>query len=128
MQEYEQLHAAATEVLPRAYAPYSNYPVAVAALDERGAVHTGVNIENASYGLTQCAEVAMISAWRLTTDARLTHLVCINADGDYITPCGRCRQVLFEHAPAELAIATATGSVTLTELLPHAFGPNNLQD
>ena len=128
MSVFEQLHTAATGVLPRAYAPYSKYPVAVAALDDRGAIHTGVNIENASYGLTQCAEVAMIAAWRMAGGTTLTHLVCINADGDYITPCGRCRQVLLEHAPGKLALAMPDGSITLTELLPHAFGPDNLQD
>ena len=128
MSVFEQLYTAATRVLPRAYAPYSDHPVAVAALDDAGAIHTGVNIENASYGLTQCAEVAMISAWRMAGGATLTHLVCINAEGDYITPCGRCRQILHEHAPAELTIAIPDGSITLTELLPHAFGPDNLQD
>ena len=128
MSVVEQLHAAATGVLSRAYAPYSNYPVAVAALDAQGTVHTGVNIENASYGLTQCAEVAMIAAWRMAAGAPLTHLVCINADGEYITPCGRCRQVLVEHAPGALVIALDGGSTTLAELLPYAFGPDNLQD
>ncbi|OAV60195.1 cytidine deaminase [Enteractinococcus helveticum] len=128
MSVFEQLHTAATRVLPRAYAPYSHHPVAVAAMDDQGAVHTGVNIENASYGLTQCAEVAMISAWRMSAGATLTHLVCLNGHGDYITPCGRCRQVLFEHAPGDLVIAIPDGSITLTQLLPHAFGPDNLQD
>lgn len=128
MSVFEQLHTAATRMLPRAYAPYSNHPVAAAAVDDAGAIHTGVNIENASYGLTQCAEVAMISAWRMAAGATLTHLVCINGDGEYITPCGRCRQVLFEHAPADLAIAIPGSSITLTQLLPHAFGPDNLQD
>ncbi|GAA4108262.1 cytidine deaminase [Enteractinococcus coprophilus] len=128
MSVVEQLHAAATGVLSRAYAPYSNYPVAVAALDAQGTVHTGVNIENASYGLTQCAEVAMIAAWRMAAGAPLTHLVCINADGEHITPCGRCRQVLVEHATGALVIALDGGSTTLAELLPHAFGPDNLQD
>lgn len=123
-----QLLAIATDTLPRAYAPYSNYPVAAAAIDTTGRTHVGVNIENASYGLTQCAEVALIAAWRLTADAQLTDLVCINGRGEFITPCGRCRQVLFEHAPPTLNIATATGPVTLADLLPHAFGPTTLQD
>ncbi|HEY4535151.1 MAG TPA: cytidine deaminase [Enteractinococcus sp.] len=128
MSVFQRLHHAATQVLPRAYAPYSKYPVAAAGLDTQGIVHTGVNIENASYGLTQCAELSLIAAWRMAAGAPLTHLVCLNAQGDYITPCGRCRQVLFEHAPAELTIATITGSITLNDLLPHAFGPHNLQD
>ena len=65
MQAFEQLHAAATQILSRAYAPYSNHPVAAAALDAAGTIHTGINIENASFGLTQCAEGSMIAAWRL---------------------------------------------------------------
>lgn len=125
---HRRLHAAAQAVLPRAYAPYSNYPVAAAALDASGEIHTGINIENASYGLTQCAEGSLLAAWRLAEGAALTHLVCINASGDYITPCGRCRQLLYEHAAATLSIATPKGPATLTQLLPDAFGPHNLQE
>lgn len=128
MQAFEQLHAAATQILSRAYAPYSNHPVAAAALDAAGTIHTGINIENASFGLTQCAEGSMIAAWRLAAGEPLTHLVCLNQGGDYITPCGRCRQVLYEHAAPTLSIATANGPMTLAELLPAAFGPHNLQD
>lgn len=125
---YTELRAAATRVLPRAYAPYSNYPVAAAALDTAGTIHTGVNIENASYGVTQCAEGSLLGTWRLAAGAPLTHLVCINSTGEYITPCGRCRQMLSELAPGSLSVATAAGPVTLTDLLPHAFGPDNLQE
>lgn len=128
MTAHDQLHATASTILTRAYAPYSNYPVAAAALDADGTVHTGINIENASYGLTQCAEGSLIAAWRLAAGEPLTHLVCLNEAGEYITPCGRCRQVLYEHAPPTLSIATADGPVTLAELLPAAFGPHNLQD
>ncbi|GAA2025367.1 cytidine deaminase [Yaniella flava] len=125
---HARLHAAALEVLPRAYAPYSNHPVAAAALDDAGTIHTGVNIENAAYGVTLCAECSLISSWRMQHGTALTHLVCLNGAGAYITPCGRCRQLLFEHAPPELSIATANGPVTLHDLLPLAFGPDNLQE
>jgi cytidine deaminase len=128
MSSFEQLHTAASDILSRAYAPYSNHPVAAAAVDTAGTIHTGINIENASFGLTQCAEGSMIAAWRLAAGEPLTHLVCLNQGGDYITPCGRCRQVLYEHAAPTLSIATANGPVTLAELLPVAFGPHNLQD
>lgn len=128
MAVHDQLHAAASRVLSRAYAPYSHHPVAAAALDAAGTVHVGVNIENASFGLTQCAEGSLIGSWRLAAGEPLTHLVCLNEAGDYITPCGRCRQVLYEHAPPTLSIATATGPMTLAQLLPAAFGPQNLQD
>ncbi|MDN6149767.1 MAG: cytidine deaminase [Yaniella sp.] len=126
MEEHTQLHAAASAVLQRAYAPYSNYPVAAAALDSAGVIHTGVNVENASYGLTLCAECSLISSWRLNAGAELSHLVCLNAAREYITPCGRCRQLLSEHAPMSLSIATQHGPITLGELLPVAFGPENL--
>lgn len=126
MEPFAQLHAAAAAVLPRAYAPYSNYPVAAAALDSDGVVHTGVNIENASYGVTLCAECSLISQWQLNAGAQLTHLVCLDSALEYITPCGRCRQLLYEHAESTLSIATQHGPVTLGELLPVAFGPENL--
>lgn len=126
MEAHAQLHAVASQALPRAYAPYSQHPVAAAALDTAGVIHTGVNIENASYGITLCAECSLISSWRLNAGAELTHLVCLNAAREYITPCGRCRQLLYEHAPTTLSIATQHGPITLGELLPMAFGPENL--
>lgn len=128
MQPHAQLHVAATQVLPQAYAPYSNYPVAAAAMDSAGQIHMGINIENASYGVTLCAECSLISSWLLNDGAALTHLVCLDAAGQYITPCGRCRQLLHEHAPSNLSIATQYGPVTLAQLLPNAFGPEDLQD
>lgn len=126
MHVQEQLHAAASAILPQAYAPYSNYPVAAAAMDTDGVIHMGVNIENASYGVTLCAECSLISTCRMNNGAALTHLVCLNAAGEYITPCGRCRQLLYEHAPKTLSIATDQGPVTLEALLPLAFGPQDL--
>lgn len=123
---YDVLRTAALEVLPRAYAPYSKHPVGAAAMDANGKIHTGVNVENASFGLTQCAEGSLIGAWKLATDAPLTHLVCLNASGHYITPCGRCRQVLHEFCAPDFLVATVNGPVTLEWLLPAAFGPRNL--
>lgn len=128
MDPFALLHAAASEVLPRAYAPYSNHQVAAAALDADGVIHTGVNIENASFGVTLCAECSLISAWQLAAGVELTHLVCLNSAHEYITPCGRCRQLLHEHAPDTLSIATQYGPMPLRELLPVAFGPANLQE
>lgn len=126
MTSQDHLYAAARAALPRAYAPYSQYPVAAAALDANGEIHIGVNIENASYGVTLCAECSLISSWHMNNGAALIHLVCLDAAGAYITPCGRCRQLLYEHAPPTLTIATEQGPVTLRELLPLAFGPENL--
>ncbi|HIW46388.1 MAG TPA: cytidine deaminase [Candidatus Yaniella excrementigallinarum] len=128
MDTHAQLQVAAKHALSQAYAPYSNYPVAAAAMDRTGQIHLGVNIENASYGVTLCAECSLISSWRLNDGAALTHLVCLDAAGQYITPCGRCRQLLHEHAPSTLSIATQQGPVTLAQLLPNAFGPENVQE
>ncbi len=128
MDIHAQLQVAARHALPQAYAPYSNYPVAAAAMDSAGQIHLGVNIENASYGVTLCAECSLISSWLLNDGAALTHLVCLDAAGQYITPCGRCRQLLYEHATSTLSIATQHGPVTLAQLLPNAFGPENLQE
>src|SRR5699024_10044851 len=123
-----KLTVTAKHALSQAYAPYSHYPVAAAAMDRTGQIHLGVNIENASYGVTLCAECSLISSWRLNDDAALTHLVCLDAAGQYITPCGRCLELLHEHAPSTLSIATQQGPVTLAQLLPNAFGPENVQE
>lgn len=127
MDPHATLHDAAAAILGRAYAPYSHHPVAAAALDTAGEIHVGVNVENASYGVTLCAECSLISAWMLNAGTQLTHLVCLNNAEEYITPCGRCRQLLSEHAPADLSIATDVGPITLEQLLPQAFGPANLE-
>jgi cytidine deaminase len=127
--DWEQLRAAAREASTRAYVPYSHFPVGAAALTETGHIVTGANVENASYGVTLCAECALVS--KLYTDALGTRLIafaCVDAAGAPLSPCGRCRQLLFEHGGSALVIDGPEGPVTLGELLPWAFGPENLED
>lgn len=119
---------AAAGALSDAYAPYSNYRVGAAVLTERGTIETGCNVENASYGLTVCAErIAVFSAVR--TGCRRIAAVAVVSDGDAIPyPCGACRQVLrefgAEDCPVLVARAAALDAAELTtlgELLPRAF-------
>jgi cytidine deaminase len=127
--DWEQLRAAAREASARAYVPYSGFPVGAAALTDTGAIVTGANVENASYGVTLCAECALVS--KLYTDALGTRLIafaCVDAHGRPLSPCGRCRQLLFEHGGSGLVIDGPDGPVTLGELLPWAFGPDNLEE
>lgn len=120
------LRAAAVDVMGRAYAPYSKYPVGVAGLVDDGRIITGCNVENASYGLTLCAECGLVSELHATGGGRLIAVSCVDGGGRPLTPCGRCRQLLFEHGGPELLVETEDGSTTIGELLPGAFGPNHL--
>jgi cytidine deaminase len=127
--DWEQLRAAAREASTRAYVPYSHFPVGAAALTDTGQIVTGANVENASYGVTLCAECALVS--KLYTDGLGTRLIafaCVDAAGAPLSPCGRCRQLLFEHGGSALVIDGPDGPVTLGELLPWAFGPENLEE
>ncbi|MGL5827714.1 MAG: cytidine deaminase [Nocardioides sp.] len=109
-----------------AYAPYSRFPVGAAALVDDGRLVTGCNVENASYGLGLCAECGLVSQLHLTGGGRLTHVVCVNAAGEVLMPCGRCRQLLFEHGGPELLLMTVSGVRRMDEVLPDAFGPDDL--
>ena len=124
--DWDQLTAAATEVMRRAYAPYSHYPVGAAALVDDGRVVTGCNVENAGYGVTLCAECGLVSQLVATGGGRLTHFVCVNGDEEVIMPCGRCRQLLFEHGGRDLLLMTVSGIRPMSEVLPDAFGPDDL--
>ncbi|ARQ68940.1 cytidine deaminase [Streptomyces marincola] len=119
--DWEALRAAAREAMTRAYAPYSEYRVGAAALVEDGRVVTGCNVENASYGLTLCAECGLVSALHASGGGRLTHFVCCDGEGRAITPCGRCRQLLMEHGGPGLAVLTPEGVLPLGELLPQSW-------
>ena len=124
--EWDQLKQAAVEVMGRAYAPYSHYPVGAAALTDDGRTVVGCNVENAAYGVTLCAECGLVSQLHATGGGRLTHFVCVNADSDVIMPCGRCRQLLFEHGGNDLLVWTVSGVRPMSEVLPDAFGPDDL--
>ena len=123
---WERLTAAATDVMRRAYAPYSGYAVGAAALVDDGRVVVGCNVENAAYGVTLCAECGLVSQLHADGGGRLTHFVCVNRDGEVIMPCGRCRQLLFEHSAEGMLLETVSGIKTIDEVLPDAFGPRTL--
>jgi cytidine deaminase len=125
--DWEALRAAAHEISARAYAPYSNYRVGAAALVDDGRTVVGCNVENAGYGVTLCAECGLVSTLHATGGGRLTHFVCTNGDGEVIMPCGRCRQLLFENGGPALVMWTVSGIKTMAEVLPDAFGPDDLQ-
>jgi cytidine deaminase len=124
--EWERLHAAAVEIMGRAYAPYSHYPVGAAARVDDGRVVVGCNVENAAYGVGLCAECGMVSSLHATGGGRLTHAVCVDGAGAVIMPCGRCRQILFENGGPGLLLMTGAGVRRMDEVLPDAFGPDNL--
>ena len=123
---WDDLKAAAVQVMGRAYAPYSHYPVGAAALADDGRVVVGCNVENAAYGVVLCAECGLVSQLHASGGGRLTHFVCVNGEGDVIMPCGRCRQLLVEHGGATLELWTVSGVKTMAEVLPDAFGPDDL--
>lgn len=124
--DWEALRAAATEVAARAYAPYSRFRVGAAALVDDGRVVVGCNVENAAYGVTLCAECGLVSALHAGGGGRLTHFVCVNGDAEVIMPCGRCRQLLFEAGGADLLVMTPVGVQRMEQVLPLAFGPDDL--
>ncbi len=124
--DWSALKASAVETSHRAYAPYSNFPVGAAALADDGRVLVGCNVENAAYGVTLCAECGLVSSLHASGGGRLTHFVCVNGRAEVIMPCGRCRQLLFEHGGNELLLMTPLGVRTLGEVLPQAFGPDDL--
>jgi cytidine deaminase len=124
--DWESLKAAAVDISARAYAPYSHFPVGAAATADDGRVLVGCNVENAAYGVTLCAECGVASQLHATGGGRLTHFVCVNGNADVIMPCGRCRQLLFENGGNELLVMTPEGVRTMAEILPMAFGPDDL--
>ena len=126
--DWEALRGAATQVMRSAYAPYSNYPVGAAAVVDDGRTLVGCNVENAAYGVALCAECGVVSQLHATGGGRLTHFVCVNGDGDVIMPCGRCRQLLFEHGGPDLLLMTVSGVRPMREVLPDAFGPQSLDE
>ena len=113
--------------MTHAYAPYSSFPVGAAARVDDGRVVAGCNVENAAYGVTLCAECGLVSQLHATGGGRLTHFVCVDGKGDVLMPCGRCRQLLWEHGGAELLVLTGSGVRPMTEVLPDPFGPDSLR-
>lgn len=124
--DWEALRAEAIAIATRAYAPYSEFPVGAAARVDDGRLVVGCNVENAGYGVTLCAECGLVSSLVAGGGGRLTHFVCVNGQDDVIMPCGRCRQLLWEHGGAALRIMTPEGELSMADVLPQAFGPDDL--
>jgi cytidine deaminase len=128
--DWGALRAAARAAQARAYVPYSRFPVGAAALVDDGRTVTGCNVENASYGLTLCAECSLVSALygpeKTARRPMLVALAVVDGNGEPLMPCGRCRQLLWEHGGPGLLLETARGIVPMSEVLPDAFGPDDL--
>ena len=124
--DWEQLRDAAREIALRAYAPYSDYQVGAAALVSDGRIVVGCNVENASYGVGLCAECGLVAQLNATGGGRLVAFTCCNTLGERIMPCGRCRQLLFEFGGTGLLMDTPLGILPMSEVLPQAFGPSDL--
>jgi cytidine deaminase len=125
--DWPVLRAAARDVMKRAYAPYSRFPVGAAGLVDDGRVVVGCNVENASYGLGLCAECGLVGALHASGGGRLLAVAVVGPDGEPVMPCGRCRQLLWENGGRGLLLETASGVRPLTEVLPDAFGPEELE-
>ncbi|WP_149202241.1 cytidine deaminase [Actinotalea subterranea] len=124
--DWDALRAAAREVMTTAYAPYSKFPVGAAALVDDGRIVVGCNVENASYGVGLCAECTLVGALHTSGGGRLVAFACVDGHGNALMPCGRCRQLLWEAGGARLLVDTVSGIKPMTEVLPDAFGPDDL--
>jgi cytidine deaminase len=121
--DWAALRTAAAEAAQRAYAPYSNFRVGAAGLTDDGRIVVGCNVENASYGLTLCAECGLVSAVHAGGGGRLVAVAVADLDGRPLSPCGRCRQLLHEVGGSELLV----NELRIAEWLPGAFGPEDLE-
>ena len=126
--DWGALREAARAAMEHAYVPYSRFPVGAAALVDDGRTVSGCNVENASYGVTLCAECSMVSQLAMTGGGLLTAFACVDGDGRALMPCGRCRQLLAEHAAPGMLLETVSGVRTIDEVLPDAFGPRQLAE
>lgn len=126
--DWDALRRAAIAASAHSYSPYSHFPVGVAGVVDDGRLVSGANVENASYGLTLCAECSMVSALYASGGGRLVAVFCVDGNGDPLMPCGRCRQLLYEHGGPDLAVMTPEGVQTMAQILPQAFGPWDLQE
>ena len=126
--DWQQLRDLANAAMNKAYAPYSNFPVGAAALTTDGRIVAGCNVENASYGLGLCAECSLVSNLMMTGGGKLVAFTCVDGHGNVLMPCGRCRQLLFEHSAPGMVLETVSGLKTIDEVIPDAFGPRDLEE
>lgn len=122
--QWDLLADLARDMLDVAYAPYSDFQVGAAALTDDGRMLSACNVENAAYGLGLCAECGLVAQLHATGGGMLDKVVVVGPDGGVLTPCGRCRQLLFEHGGPDCLVLTALGPTRVAELLPDAFGPD----
>ena len=125
--DWAEIRRAATLATTHSYAPYSKLRVGAAGLTVDGRIVSGCNVENASYGLTLCAECSLVSTLHMTGGGRLVAFTCVDGDGATLMPCGRCRQLLFEHSAEGMLLETVSGIRTIDEVIPDAFGPRTLE-
>jgi cytidine deaminase len=125
--DWARLHDVAVDAMRQAYAPYSHFPVGVAGLVDDGRIVSGCNVENASYGVTLCAECGLVSDLARSGGGRLVAVACVDGAGEPLAPCGRCRQLLWEHGGPDCLVALTGRVWRMDELLPEAFGAGNLE-
>jgi cytidine deaminase len=125
---WDDLKSAAIAAMKNAYAPYSHFPVGAAALVDDGRIVSGCNVENASYGIGLCAECGLVSNLSMTGGGKLVAFYCVDGAENVLMPCGRCRQLLFEHSAPGMILQTVSGLKTIEEVLPDAFGPRDLAE
>ena len=123
---WAELRDAAIQAMKNSYSPYSKFAVGAAALTDDGRIVSGCNVENASYGLALCAECSLVSDLFRTGGGKLVAFSCVDAQGQTLMPCGRCRQLLMEHAEVGMLLETVSGVKTIEEVLPDAFTPRDL--
>ncbi|MBP2474709.1 cytidine deaminase [Crossiella equi] len=126
--DWDLLRKTAVEAAAHAYCPYSGLQVGAAALCDDGRIVTGCNIENAAYGVALCAECTMAGQLRLTGGGRFVAVVCRSGTGALLMPCGRCRQVVYELGGPDCLLDTPRGILPMSEVLPDAFGPDQLPE
>jgi cytidine deaminase len=124
--DWAALRTAAQRAMQQAYAPYSRFPVGAAALVDDGRIVVGCNVENASYGVGLCAECGLVSALQASGGGRLIAFTGVGPDGEVLMSCGRCRQLLWEFGGAGMLVETVRGVIPMAEVLPDAFGPDDL--
>ena len=125
--DWEELQAAARAAAEHAYAPYSKFRVGAAGLVDDGRIVSGCNVENASYGVGLCGECGMVSSLCATGGGRLVAVVAVGGHGQLLSPCGRCRQLIFEHGGRECLVMLESGVHTMDDLLPYGFDDADLR-
>ena len=126
--QWAELRQKAVDAMSRAYAPYSHFPVGAAAMVDDGRFVSGCNVENASYGVGLCAECSLVSELAMTGGGKLVAFTCVDGKGQTLMPCGRCRQLLYEHSAPGMLLETVRGVKTIDDVLPDAFGPRQLEE